>query len=189
VALGPLTVFILYALVIGLAVGFLAGGRPARLGELQFRWSPLILGGLVAQVVLFSDPVTARIGDLGAPIYVGTTALVLVAILANRAIPGMPVVIVGAASNLAAIAANGGYMPASAAALAALGKVPKTVYSNSTVLPAPALAPLTDIFALPTWLPWANIFSVGDLLIGLGVAMVIVATMRRPGPLRSAGAS
>ena len=27
-------------------------------------------------------------------------------------------------------------------------------------------APLTDIFALPAWLPFANVFSIGDVLIG-----------------------
>jgi len=41
------------------------------------------------------------------------------------------------------------------------------------------LRPLTDIFVLPAWLPFANVFSVGDLLIGLGVAVVIVVAMRR----------
>ena len=100
--------------------------------------------------------------------------------------PRMLVVALGAASNLAAIIANGGYMPASIAAMEALGKVPKTVYSNSAVVPEPALAPLTDIFALPSWLPWANIFSIGDVLIGLGVVLVIVLAMRRPGSLQTA---
>jgi multisubunit Na+/H+ antiporter MnhE subunit len=50
-------------------------------------------------------------------------------------------------------------------------------------MPAPALAPLTDIFALPTWLPGANVFSIGDVLIGLGIALVIVLAMHRPLPL------
>lgn len=171
--------FILYALVLGIAAGLLAGGRPAGLSAVRFRWSWVFLSGLLVQVVLFNDAVTARVGDLGAPIYVASTALVLLAVLANRAIPGMLVVALGAASNLAAIIANGGYMPASAAAMEALGKAPKTVYSNSAVMPDPALAPLTDIFALPAWLPWANIFSIGDVLIGLGVVLVIVLAMRR----------
>ena len=42
----------------------------------------------------------------------------------------------------------------------------------------PALRPLTDIFALPTWIPFANVFSVGDVLIGVGVAIVIAVGMR-----------
>ena len=174
--------FILYALVIGLAVGLLLGGRPSGLSDLRFRWSWVFLSGLMVQVILFSDVVTERVGALGAPIYVASTGLVLAAVLANRKIPGMLMVALGAASNLAAIIANGGYMPASISAMEALGKVEKTVYSNSSVVPQPALAPLTDIFALPSWLPWANIFSIGDVLIGIGVVLVIAVAMRRARP-------
>lgn len=174
--------FILYALLIGLAVGFLAGGRPAGLSQLQFRWPWVMLGGLLVQVVLFSDLVSSRIGAAGPPIYAVSTAAVVLAVVANRGITGMPVVAMGAASNFAAIIANGGFMPAARGALQALGKVEATGYSNSVVAPDPALWPLTDIFALPTWLPFANVFSVGDVLIGIGVAIVIVAAMRRVPP-------
>ncbi len=172
--------FILYALVIGLVVGRLLGGRLIALGQLRFSWGWLILGGLWVQVLLFSDPVTARIGSLGVPIYVVSTALVLGAILVNRRVPGMPIVAVGALANFLAITANDGYMPASPEAMAAIGMVPKDVYSNSSVVAHAALAPLTDIFALPAWLPWSNIFSVGDALIGVGIAVVIVVAMRTP---------
>jgi hypothetical protein len=171
--------FILYALVVGLVLGLALGGRPAGLGTLTFRWPWVFLAGLVVQLVLFSDAVTERVGDLGPPIYVGSTAIVFVAVLANRAIPGMTIVALGSLSNLLAILANGGYMPASAEGLRSLGWLPETVYSNSAVLPNPALEPLTDIFALPSWLPGANVFSIGDVLIGLGVVVIIVAAMRR----------
>lgn len=171
--------FILYAVLIGIVVGFLVGGRPAGLADLHLRWSWVIVGGLFIQIVLFSDPVTERIGALGPPIYVASTAAVIAAIVANRAITGMLVVAAGAASNLAAIVANGGYMPASAAAAAALGGAPDpSTYSNSIFIADPALAPLTDIFALPGWVPFANVFSIGDVIIGLGIAIVIVSAMR-----------
>jgi hypothetical protein len=110
------------------------------------------------------------------------TLLVVAAVLRNVRIMGMPVVAAGAASNVAAILANGGFMPASREALAALGASAPSIYSNSSVVPDPALWPLTDIFALPSWLPMANVFSIGDVLIGLGVALVIVIHMRRPTP-------
>jgi hypothetical protein len=174
-------VFILYAVLSGLVLGVLAGGRSAGLATLQFRFGWIAVAGFVAQVILFSAPVTERIGDLGAPLYVLSTVVVFVVVLANARIPGLPVVALGAASNLAAIVANGGYMPASEAALAAAGKIPASGYSNSAVLADPLLAPLTDIFALPAWLPLANVFSLGDVLIGVGIAVaVVVAMQRRP---------
>jgi uncharacterized protein DUF5317 len=169
-------VFILYAVVAGLVLGLLFHGWPGRLGEMRFRWAPLIVLGTLVQLALFSPTVTERIGSLGAPIYVGSTALVLVAVLRNVRIPGIAIVALGAASNLAAIVANGGYMPASAAALGAHGA--GSGYSNSVVAANPALAPLTDVFALPDWVPAANVFSVGDVLIGLGIVVAIVVRMR-----------
>jgi hypothetical protein len=172
--------FILYAVAIGLLAGLALGGRPAGLAALRFRWSGRMLAGLGVQLVLFSGPVADRVGALGPPIYVASTALVFVAVLANRSIRGMRIVAVGAASNLAAIVANGGFMPASATAMEVLGKTDPSTYSNSDIVADPMLAPLTDIFAMPDWLPLANVFSIGDVLIGLGMIVVIVTAMRTP---------
>jgi hypothetical protein len=172
--------FILYAVVIGLVLGFVGRGRIENLASVQLHWSGAIMAGLLVQVVLFSDAVTRVVGDMGPALYVASTALVLAAVVRNRAIPGIPIVIAGAACNFAAIAANGGFMPAGQGALAALGKVVPAVYSNSSAVPDPALWPLTDIFALPRWLPAANIFSAGDVLIGIGIALTIALAMRRP---------
>ena len=88
--------FILYAVLIGLVVGFLAGGRLSGLAAIQLRWSWVIVAGLLVQVVLFSEPVSARIGSLGPPVYVASTAAVIGAVLANRAITGMLIVALGA---------------------------------------------------------------------------------------------
>ena len=173
--------FILYFLPIGIVVGLLLGGRLNGLSDMRFRWSGLMLAGLFAQVVLFSEPVAERVGSLGPPLYVASTAVVLVAVVANRHIRGVPIVALGAACNLAAIIANGGYMPAAPAAAEVLDRTDPTIYSNSAVVDSPALGPLTDIFVLPAWLPFTNVFSIGDLLIGVGVAVTVVVAMRAPG--------
>jgi uncharacterized protein DUF5317 len=170
--------FILYSIPVGVAFGFILGGRPAGLAELTIRWPWAMTVGLAVQLLLFSTPLTDQVGDLGPVIYVASTVVVVVAILANRRIAGMSLVALGAISNLAAIIANGGYMPADPAAMASLGRTSIESYSNSALLADPALRPLTDIFALPPWLPFANVFSIGDVVIGAGVAIVIVAAMR-----------
>ncbi len=173
--------FLLYAVVIGIGIGLLLGGRVAGLAALQIRWPGAIVGGLLVQVALFSPAVAARVGDLGPAIYVGSTMLVGAAILRNWRVPGMPIVAAGAACNLAAIVANGGSMPAGRAAIELMGGVPPALqagYSNSTVAADPALWFLTDIFALPRSVPFANVFSVGDLLVATGIAVVIVIAMR-----------
>jgi hypothetical protein len=170
--------FLLYAVLAGVVIGLLAGGRASGLARLEFRWAPLVLLGFATQVVLFSEPISDRVGQLGPAIYVGSTGLVLLAVLRNLRITGLPLVALGSISNLVAIVANGGYMPAAAVAKAALGRGAPTTYSNSAILESPNLAPLTDIFTMPAWLPFANVFSVGDLLIGVGVAVAIAAALR-----------
>ena len=170
--------FILYGVLVGLIAGVLLGGRPAGLAELRFRLAPLALLALAVQLVLFSplaDPLPAEVGRA---IYVASTALVGLVVLANIRVTGMPLVALGAGLNLAAIVANGGSMPASPAALAALGMGVGS-RTNSIVVERPALEPLSDVFALPDWLPLANVFSVGDVLIGIGIAVAIAAAMRR----------
>jgi hypothetical protein len=170
-------VFILYAIPIGILAGLVLGGKLDRLGDLRLRWAPLAVSGLLVQVALFADPISSAVGDLAPAIYVLSTAVVLVAVLRDVRVPGMAVIAIGAASNLAAIVANGGYMPADPAALASVVEL-SAGYSNSVVVSDPALRPLTDLFALPATFPLANVFSVGDVLIGIGVAATIVATMR-----------
>lgn len=177
--------FILYAIPVGILAGYLLGGRLDRLSTVRFRWAPLALLGLVVQIALFSDPLATLVGDAGPPVYVASTAAVLVAVLRNLDITGLPIVALGAASNLLAIVANGGYMPADPDALASIGGIAPG-YSNSSILTDPALAPLTDIFAIPAWVPFANVFSIGDVLLGIGVAITIAAGMRSGGPSRDA---
>ena len=69
-------------------------------------------------------------------------------------------------------------MPVSEAAFAALGSGPNAGYTNSSIVADPALEPLTDVYSLPTWLPFANVCSIGDVFIAIGVVIVIVAAMR-----------
>ncbi len=188
--------FMLYAILIGLLVGVAAGGRLDRLGRLRFRWGGLAIVALLVQVALFSGPVSTGIGDAGPPIYVASSAAVLVVVLRNIRIAGLPIVALGAASNLVAIVANGGYMPAAPGALESLGKQVGAEYSNSREFAAAAMAPLADAFAMPAAMPFANVFSIGDVLIGLGVFVAIVWTMRdstlddrhRPAPDRDLAA-
>jgi hypothetical protein len=171
-------VFILYALLIGIALGLLLGGRLSALGDLRIRWAWLAIAGLGVQLVLFS-PLGERLPDAAVPVaYVASTAAVLAVVLLNWRIPGFAIIALGAGLNLVAILANGGYMPADPAALAAAGLDPGSGATNSIVTDSPALCLLTDIFAIPSALPFANVFSVGDVIIGIGVLVAIVAAMR-----------
>jgi hypothetical protein len=176
-------VFILYAVLAGLVIGLVSGGSVARLGNLRFSWAPLIVVGMVVQLLLFSTSLGDALGAAAPLVYVASNVAVLVAVWKNRSIPGLPLVLVGGAANLLAICANGGYMPVSSAALTALGRGAPDGYVNSRFVDGAVLGPLTDQFAMPAWMPMANIFSVGDVLIGVGVAIAIVAVTRGRAPM------
>ena len=171
--------FMLWAIPIGILAGLAIGGRLENLSNLRFRLAWLAVAGLLVQVVLFTPTGDAIFGASGPAVYVASTAAVFLAVLANIRLTGMPIVALGAISNLAAIIANGGAMPADPAALKAAGLDGPGSHTNSVVLPDPALRPLTDIFAIPAGLPFANVFSVGDVLLSIGVVIVIAAAMRR----------
>jgi hypothetical protein len=175
-------VFILYAVLVGLVIGLLSGGSTSRLGDLRFAWAPLIAVGMAIQVMLFSTPLGDALGPAAPVVYISSNLAVLAAVWRNLAIPGLLLVLLGGASNLIAIVANGGYMPVSPDALAAMGRLPREGYSNSRLVEGVVLGPLTDLFAMPTWVPAANVFSVGDVLIGVGAAIAIVAAMHGRGP-------
>ncbi|HET9084982.1 MAG TPA: DUF5317 domain-containing protein [Candidatus Limnocylindrales bacterium] len=175
--------FVIVAIPIGVVIGLLVGGRIERLSRLQFRWAWLAVAGLAIQIVLFSTSIadTLRPG-VGEAIYVASTGMVLIAVWRNLAVPGLALVAVGAISNLAAIVANDGVMPTTVEALRTAGMATEPGFSNSAVLPDPALAPLTDIFAIPAALPLANVFSIGDVLIAVGLIATIALGMRRADP-------
>jgi hypothetical protein len=184
-------VLLLYFLVIGLVAGFLAGGRLEGLERVRFRWWPLALGGLGFQALLFSDVLGPNVGDAGPALYVASSGLVLMAAVRNLAQPGFRLLTLGAGLNLVVVVANGGRMPSSPEARLALNgtlELGHTTFSNSTLANAGTLLPmLGDIFVLPRPIPFANVFSIGDVLIGIGAVVLIVRAMRSAPPLALAG--
>jgi hypothetical protein len=176
---------LLYAIVAGVLVGALAGGRVTALADLRIRWLGIAVAGLAFQLALFSEPVAERVGAVGPILYVVSTGVVFVVLLRNLGLPGLPVVAVGAALNLLAIVANGGYMPSDPAAwhaLTGIAAVPTDDFSNSLLMgPGTALPWLADIFVLPRPVPLANVFSLGDVIIAVGIAWCVASSMRQPG--------
>ena len=125
---------LVYAVAIGIVVGLATRGRLSALASVHIRFWPVALAGLLFQALLFSSPLAASVGSLGPSLYVLSTTLVLMSLIVNLRQPGFWLIIVGAFLNFAAIVANGGYMPASPDAVAALqGMValPTTDYTNS----------------------------------------------------------
>jgi hypothetical protein len=157
----------------------LTGGRIGRLAEVRFRLPGLAIGGLALQVLVVS--VVPDLPSWAAvTLHLVSYVAVLGFIWCNRSLPGLWIIGIGGLSNLVVIAANGGVMPASADALRTAGRsATERGFTNSEVLAHPHLGFLGDVLPLPSWMPFANVFSIGDVLIAIGVFVLVHGICRR----------
>ncbi|HEY8029399.1 MAG TPA: DUF5317 domain-containing protein [Gaiellaceae bacterium] len=161
------------ALALPLLAGFvlapLLGGRWSRLGSLRIRGVWLFYIAIVLQLIAFPVKVLPwHTSDrIGVVLWLISYGIFATGIARNFRMPGMPLIAAGLVSNLAAILSNGGHMPALPSALRGAG-LHFTKSRNSAELASPHLAWLVDRWAAPSWIPWANVFSVGDVAIAAG---------------------
>jgi hypothetical protein len=209
--------YILTLALLSLVVALLRGGRLTRLAQVPFRHAYLAVLSLVLQMVIFSSWWTRVGGEPWIPSLYVLSMLILTAWFGlNFRLPGMAVIGLGLLLNLAAIASNGGRMPASLAALEYAGMIyravdpqqatPPILEHNGVVykitdptqeIPANfAIATqetrfyyLADIIPVPKGFPNPIVFSVGDVLITLGAMYFLqrVLTDERLDPVPAPG--
>ena len=174
-----------WPLAAGLVLAPLFGGRLSALGELRLRVLPLFYVGLALQLIAFPFHMFPwRTSDrVGIVLWLVSYGVFIVACSFNARIPGVPFVAVGMVSNLLAICSNGGHMPALPSALRAAG-MHFAQSRNSIRAPSPHLAWLVDRWAAPDWVPWGNVFSVGDVFIALGGLVFAFGAMKALPKLR-----
>ncbi|WP_062317200.1 DUF5317 domain-containing protein [Demequina maris] len=160
---------------------------PAGLLLRRWRWAWLIWAALLLQIVIIDVHLP---GGFAEALHLATYAAALAFVWLNREVWGLLVVGAGALCNGVTIALNGGVLPASADATAAAGIDPDHAFANTAVIADPVLPWLGDVFAWPDPMPLANTFSVGDVLIVLGVGIVAWSGSRRIGaPVREGSAA
>jgi len=151
----------------------LAGGRLSALSRLPLRSTWLVLVALLVQVVVISVIADVVEAGLLAVVHVASYLLAVAFLVVNRRMPGLLLTGCGGLLNLAAIMANGGVMPASPSALALAGRADAQHFVNSGAVPDARLAWLGDVFAIPSFMPLANVFSVGDVLLIVGATVML----------------
>ena len=172
--------------LVGFVFAWALGADPRRLAAVRLRWSGLVLAALVLQLLVFVPSIDpSRLLASATAVHVASYVLLIACALRNLRLPGFALAAAGLASNTLAIFVNGGHMPVSVAAWRAVGRplpeLTATGVSNNTGLLTPAthLSFLGDVFALPGWMPLANTFSVGDVLLVTGAVLFVYRQGRR----------
>lgn len=169
--------FMPFAFLLLLVTVPLAGGRLSRLAGLRLEGVGFIVLALAVQVVMASV-LPAVLPAAPHPVLIGlhaaSYAIIAWVLWLNRAVPGLLLIALGGGTNAAVIALNGGTLPADPNALADAGfTVEPDEYKNSGVVDDPVLSWLGDVMATPSWLPFRNVISVGDLVVLVGGAVLL----------------
>jgi|SRR5581483_6902539 len=164
--------FILSLTILCIVIALARGGRLANLALLPVRFAGLLFLPFGLQLVAFSP-----IGDwlvLGIPLarylYTVSLGIAVIVLWLNRRLPGVIWITLGLCLNFLVITLNGGFMPVSAAARQFAGMPPLSGRDNNVIplTDSSRLPWLSDTLPLPAFVPFANVFSPGDLLIVLG---------------------
>jgi Family of unknown function (DUF5317) len=150
----------------------LARGRLSALGDLRLRMPGLAVAGILAQVLIVSVA-PSGLGGVQQGVHLLSYALLGACAWANRRVPGVPLIALGGLANVIAIAANGGVMPLDPALVVHTVQEGGHGFVNSGVVEHPRLLFLGDIFATPRDWPMANVYSIGDFTILLGVVVLV----------------
>ena len=183
---------------LGLGLGLLVGGKLDNLVGVRLRWLPLLLVAAVARFGLDGALSAGAVPDglrvwLVLAVYLSFAVL----LLANRSLPGLTAAALGTVANGVAIVANGGWMPVWQPSLSAAGFDPNVLHSSfHRILDGPVDAgffahggPLVDIIPIPIPIV-QSVSSVGDLLLGAGLAFfVFAALVRVPVAVPASGSS
>jgi hypothetical protein len=175
--------FIPVLMVASVVVALLRGGRIQALAQITVKQMWLLFVPLLLQLVAFSP--LGEFGVLGYPLaqllYALSLGVAALALWLNRQLPGIGWIALGLFLNFVVIFLNGGFMPLANEARVFAGLPPVTgrdmnvvPMTDATILPW-----LGDVLPLPAFVPFANVFSVGDLLIAFGGIVFTQRTLVR----------
>jgi hypothetical protein len=170
---------VLSALVLAVLTGIAArlrGGSLTTLAETTFRWTPLLVAGLVLQVTfLLWDP--EWLGESGGVAVLLLSNFTVAAwLFVNRSLPGLLLAGAGMALNVLVIAVNGAMpvLPSSAETAGVAQSLDDAGIKHERLDDDTVLPWLGDAIPVP---PFKEVLSVGDVVLALGLCRVVDARM------------
>jgi len=168
---------------LSLVIALATGGRLSGLARISFRlgWLTFVALGIQIGAVYVREPAW-----FASTLLVISYLLLVAVILANLRLPGLAALGLGLLSNMAAIIANGGYMPVTPEAVARAGlqelvtvtDAGVRVFGSKDIVLSVAdtrLWILSDILVLKH--PIATVLSIGDLLLAVGAFWFVYAAL------------
>ena len=176
---------LLIPVVLTSVVGALWVGSMAGLQRLRILWWQLALGSIGVELVLHNPPFNLQPWALAWGPWIWVACLgAMLAVLVRNGLSNDPargafrLAAVGVAVNLFVVVGNGGFMPQSAEARLSARNVPLVTPGAPPMLrnvveigPETRFAWLSDVIAQPSWLPKANVVSIGDLVLSTALAL------------------
>lgn len=159
----------------GVVAGLLVGGRFGNLARLRFRWPWLIVAAVLIRLAVVLPPLNHY--DASRFAYIAALAAIVAWTLWHvRRLRGIALVSAGAASNLLVMLANGARMPVAPEFAAALAR-------HDTIGQYTTMGPHTNLSLLADWIqlwPSPEVYSVGDVLVALGLAILLFVSTATP---------
>ena len=180
---------LLIPMLVAITAALLQGGSLAHMAAMRVCNAWLIVASFGIQLLLYTSALrhAALIVHWNAALYVGAIALALLGVLRTLHL-GFParLAALGVALNAVVIVANGGHMPANAAAMGAVQGVAKVrdianqrLYGNTRpATSASRMLALSDIIPVPMPGSHGNVYSIGDVLLSAGVSTLTYRTVR-----------
>ena len=169
---------VLLPLIAGVAAGVAAGGRLEHWARVRLRWRWLVIAALVVREAVALTPL-GRIAELRFVYVAFLVVLIGWTLWHVPRVPGIWLIAAGAVMNLIVIAANDFYMPV---APGVAGRLVAVDTAGQYTLMGPA----TNLSWLGDWISVAGgalgVYSLGDLVIAIGVGVASFAITRFSGP-------
>ena len=177
-----------WAVILGVIIALIRDGRSAfgRIAGIPLRYLWLVLAAVILQIPLLRS-VTGPVSDFRVQqiLFLISFVLLLVFIWINRHLNGVLVIGAGVILNLVVILANAGFMPISPETLLRIN--PGTELSawqanlhyggSKDIILGKGdtnLWFLSDIFIIPSPFPFPVAFSVGDIVIAIGIIYLLM---------------
>jgi hypothetical protein len=178
-------------ILLGIIIGFCLKGKISYLADLKLHGLSLIVLSLVVQVVILSTPLAGLpwLIQNGNLVYTLAMVVLLLGLLYNRHFGwSFWLIIIGTACNIIVIAQNQGAIPVDLGKLSIVsGESVSSLNAHFTahteltyrtpLTPQSELGWMGDIIYIPLPLLDGNVYSVGDVLISLGLAAFIAKIM------------